>query len=57
VKDEKLSPNHYKDIYKLFLVEQEKQKFHTELVQLFEQQKGSNLYGLLKDAFEQYNDK
>jgi hypothetical protein len=54
VKEEKLSPGNYTGIYNLFLNENEKQAFHTGLVRLFEQKRGSQLYGLLKDAFDQY---
>jgi uncharacterized protein YajQ (UPF0234 family) len=57
VKDAKLSPGNYTGIYNLFLFGDTKQVLHTGLVRLFEQQKGSHLYGLLKDAFEQYNKK
>jgi uncharacterized protein YajQ (UPF0234 family) len=57
VKDEKLSPGNYTGIYNLFLFGNTKQELHTGLVRLFEQQKGSRLYGLLKEAFEQYNSK
>jgi hypothetical protein len=56
VKSEKLSPGNYTGIYNLFLSGKTKQVLHTGLVRLFEQQKGSRLYGLLKDIFEQYKE-
>jgi hypothetical protein len=54
IKGENLSPGQYTGIYNLFMNEKEKQGLHTGLVRLFEQKQGSRLYGLLKDAFDQY---
>jgi hypothetical protein len=59
VKSEKLSPGHYTGIYNLFKNKaiKSKQDFHTGLVKLFEQERGSKLYKLLKAEFEAYRSK
>ncbi|MDR0616631.1 MAG: hypothetical protein LBG29_07480 [Synergistaceae bacterium] len=54
VKSEKLSPGNYNGIYNLFMNENDKQALHTGLVRLFEQKRGSHIYNLLKDEFDQY---
>ena len=54
VKAENLSPANHTSIYNLFLNENQKQTLHTGLVRLFEQKKGTRLYKLLRDVFDQY---